>query len=90
MRFAWSWTHRRKQSALRTNLFQTHRATHAANQQNRIALVGDDPDNPFVIVLQLSDGKELWRVSRMGINERSWGTPMIHSTNEDALILGPS
>jgi len=47
--------------------------------QDRIALLCDDPDHPFVASLQLSDGKELWRVSRKGVCERSWGTPLIHS-----------
>ena len=47
--------------------------------QNRIALQCDDPDNPYLAVLDLSDGKEIWRVSRKGISERSWGTPLIHA-----------
>jgi outer membrane protein assembly factor BamB len=47
--------------------------------QDRIALLCDDPDHPFVSALRLSDGKELWRVSRKGVCERSWGTPLIHS-----------
>ncbi len=51
-----------------------------AIHQDRIALVCDDPDNPFMVVLRLSDGEELWRVSRKGICERSWGTPMIHTS----------
>ena len=50
-----------------------------AVHQNRIAIVCDDPANPFMAVLRLSDGKELWRVSRKGICERSWGTPFIHA-----------
>jgi outer membrane protein assembly factor BamB len=32
-----------------------------------------------VAALSLDDGKELWRVSRKGISERSWGTPLIHA-----------
>ena len=47
--------------------------------QNRIAIVCDDPANPFLAALSLDDGKELWRVSRKGICERSWGTPLIHA-----------
>lgn len=46
--------------------------------QNRIVLLCDDPSNPFLAVLDLGDGKELWRVSRKGISERSWSTPYIH------------
>ena len=51
-----------------------------AIHQNRIAIVCDDPSNPFVAVLSLEDGKELWRTSRKGICERSWGTPFIHAS----------
>ena len=50
-----------------------------ALHQKRIALLCDDPSNPFLAVLSLTDGKELWRVSRKGICERSWGTPFIHA-----------
>lgn len=50
-----------------------------AVHQSRIAIVCDDPANPFMAALSLSDGKELWRVSRKGICERSWGTPFIHA-----------
>lgn len=46
--------------------------------QDRLALLCDDPDHPFLAALRLSDGKELWRVSRKGVCERSWGTPLIH------------
>ena len=47
---------------------------------DRVALVCDDPDDPFLVVLRLSDGKELWRASRKGVCERgSWSTPLIHA-----------
>ncbi len=55
--------------------------------QDRIVLVCDDPDNPFMVVLRLSDGEELWRVSRKGICERSWGTPMIHTSPERTQVV---
>jgi len=58
-----------------------------AIHQDRIALVCDDPDNPFIVVLRLSDGKELWRVSRKGICDRSWGTPMIHTSPERTQVV---
>ena len=54
---------------------------------DRIALVCDDPANPFVAVLDLEDGKELWRVSRKGICERSWGTPMIHASEQRSQVV---
>ena len=45
--------------------------------KDRLVLLCDDPANPFITVLRLSDGKDLWRVSRKGVCERSWGTPLI-------------
>ncbi len=58
-----------------------------AVHKDRIVLVCDDPDNPYIVTLRLSDGKELWRVSRDGICERSWGTPMIHSSPEKTQVV---
>jgi outer membrane protein assembly factor BamB len=55
-------------------------ASSPAVYQNRIALLCDDPSNPYLVVLSLADGKEIWRVSRKGICERSWGTPYIHAS----------
>ncbi|HKG21421.1 MAG TPA: PQQ-binding-like beta-propeller repeat protein, partial [Blastocatellia bacterium] len=46
--------------------------------RDRIVLLCDDPQNPFLAAFHLSDGKELWRVSRKGDCEGSWGTPLIH------------
>lgn len=46
--------------------------------RDRIVLLCDDPKTPFVAAFRLADGKELWRVSRQGDCERSWGTPLIH------------
>ena len=45
-------------------------ASSPAIHQDRIALTCDDPSNPFLVVLRLSDGEELWRVSREGVSER--------------------
>ena len=47
---------------------------------DRIAIVCDDPKNPFVAALRLSDGEEVWRTSRKDICVRSWGTPFVHAT----------
>lgn len=55
--------------------------------ENRIVLTCDDPENPFVVVLSLSDGEELWRVSRKGICERSWSTPLIHAGPETTQVV---
>jgi outer membrane protein assembly factor BamB len=47
--------------------------------KDRIALLCDDPKAPFVGAFSLVDGKELWRSSRKGDCEGSWGTPLIHN-----------
>lgn len=54
---------------------------------DRIALVCDDPKNPFVTVLRLHDGRELWRVSRRKVSERSWGTPLILQGNDRVQVV---
>ena len=46
--------------------------------QDRIVLQCDDPSKPFIAAFNLADGKELWRVARKEVCERSWGTPLIH------------
>jgi outer membrane protein assembly factor BamB len=55
--------------------------------QNRIVLLCDAPSNPFLAAFSLTSGEELWRVSRKGICERSWGTPYIHAGNSSVQIV---
>ena len=62
-------------------------ASSPALHGDRIALVCDDPKNPFVTVLRLSDGEDVWRASRKGISERSWGTPLIHADAHGAQVV---
>ena len=62
-------------------------ASSPAIHGDRIAVVCDDPENPFLAVLRLADGEELWRVSRQGICERSWGTPFIHSDAQRTQVV---
>lgn len=62
-------------------------ASSPAVYQNRIALLCDDPSNPFLVVLSLTDGKEIWRVERKGICERSWGTPYIHASSTGVQVV---
>jgi outer membrane protein assembly factor BamB len=54
---------------------------------DRIAIVCDDPDNPFVATLRLSDGEEIWRTSRKEICERSWGTPLVHTRETKTQVV---
>ncbi|HMG34896.1 MAG TPA: PQQ-binding-like beta-propeller repeat protein [Blastocatellia bacterium] len=51
---------------------------------DRIVLLCDDPKDPFVAAFDLSNGKEVWRTSRKGACEGSWGTPMV--VNDGARI----
>ena len=53
-------------------------ASSPAVHKDRIAIICDDPKDPYVAALSLEDGKELWRKSRKGICERNWSTPLIH------------
>ena len=55
--------------------------------QDRIVLVCDDPDDPFLSARRLSDGEEIWRTSRKDICERSWGTPLIHPEAERTQVV---
>ncbi|HVF91115.1 MAG TPA: PQQ-binding-like beta-propeller repeat protein [Blastocatellia bacterium] len=55
--------------------------------RDRIVLLCDDPGNPFLAAFHLSDGKELWRVSRKGDCEGSWGTPLIHDDGARAQVV---
>ena len=45
--------------------------------RDRIVLLCDDPKAPFIGAFQLSDGKEIWKTSRKGACEGSWGTPFV-------------
>ena len=62
-------------------------ASSPAVAKGRIALVCDDPQNPFIAVLRLADGEELWRVSRKDICERSWATPLIHESRDGMQVV---
>jgi hypothetical protein len=54
---------------------------------DKIVLVCDDPENPFLTCRNLSDGKEVWRTSRKDICERSWGTPLVHQHNDETQVV---
>lgn len=52
-----------------------------------ILLVCDDPQNPFLAAHRLSDGQQIWRTSRKGICERSWGTPLVHQEKDRTQVV---
>ncbi len=58
-----------------------------ALHKDRIVLLCDDPKNPFVAAFHVSDGKELWRTSRKGDCDGSWGTPLIHNDGERTQVV---
>ncbi|MEM9700851.1 MAG: PQQ-binding-like beta-propeller repeat protein [Planctomycetota bacterium] len=58
-------------------------ASSPAVADGRIVLLCDAPADPYLAAFSLEDGKELWRVSRTEVCERSWGAPLIHPP-EDA------
>ena len=58
-----------------------------ALHKDRIVVQCDDPKDPFIAALNLKDGQELWRTSRKGVCENSWGTPLIHSDGARTQIV---
>jgi len=62
-------------------------ASSPAIHGDKIVLVCDDPKNPFIVALKLSNGEELWRKSRKDDSERSWGTPLIHASEGGAQVV---
>lgn len=62
-------------------------ASSPAIHDGRIVLVCDDPDDPFLVALNLADGQELWRQSRKGDCERSWGTALIHDNGGSSQVV---
>jgi len=55
--------------------------------EDRLVLLCDDPDRPFLVCLRLSDGEELWRVSRNEISDRSWATPLVHASGARVQVV---
>lgn len=62
-------------------------ASSPAIHGDRIVLICDDPTNPYLISLRLSDGEEVWRKSRQEDCERSWGTALIHESDEVTQVV---
>lgn len=62
-------------------------ASSPAVHKDKIAIVCDDPDNPYVALLRLEDGQDVWRVFRKGVCERSWGTPCIYSHADGIQVI---
>ena len=55
--------------------------------RDRIALVCDDPRDPYVTMRRLNNGEEIWRASRKDICERSWGTPCVLSDENGTQVV---
>ena len=55
--------------------------------KDRIVILCDDPSNPYVASLDLSDGSEIWKSSRQEICERSWGTPLVYEQGETTQVV---
>lgn len=51
--------------------------------KDRIVLLCDDPDKPYVVCIALETGEEIWRKERQGVSERSWATPLIAGDEVD-------
>lgn len=59
----------------------------AAIWKDRVFLTCDDVDDPFFAAYSLKSGKQLYRVSRKGISERSWATPFVLPHPEGAQVI---
>jgi outer membrane protein assembly factor BamB len=55
--------------------------------RDRIVLQCDSPDDPYVVVLSVADGKELWRAARKSLCERSWSTPFVYDDGSRVQIV---
>lgn len=62
-------------------------ASSPAIYKDRIAIVCDDPQDPYVAMLRLDNGEEIWRAPRNGVCERSWGTPLIHASDSPTQVV---
>jgi outer membrane protein assembly factor BamB len=58
-----------------------------ALHKDRIVLQCDDPKDPFITALSLTDGKEIWRTSRKEVCQSSWGTPYIHADETRTQVI---
>jgi outer membrane protein assembly factor BamB len=55
--------------------------------RDRIVLQCDSPDDPYVAVLSLADGEELWRAARKTLCERSWATPLVYDDGRRVQVV---
>ena len=62
-------------------------ASSPAIHGDRIAIVCDDPSDPYVASLRLSDGEEVWRKSRKDLCVRSWSSPLIHQQDGSTQVV---
>ncbi|HKF55495.1 MAG TPA: PQQ-binding-like beta-propeller repeat protein [Blastocatellia bacterium] len=55
--------------------------------KDRIVLLCDDPAAPFLSAFSLSNGDQLWKASRKGLCEGSWGTPFIYNDGQRTQVI---
>jgi outer membrane protein assembly factor BamB len=55
--------------------------------RDRIVLQCDAPAAPFLVALNLADGRELWRTPRKDVCERSWATPFVYDDGKRAQVV---
>jgi outer membrane protein assembly factor BamB len=53
----------------------------------RIFLQCDAPDDPYLVALNLADGREVWRTLRKDVCERSWATPFVHADGKRVQVV---
>lgn len=62
-------------------------ASSPAIHGDRVVLVCDAADDPYVAALDIATGEEVWRKSRKGDCERSWGTALVHGNGEKSQVV---
>ena len=55
--------------------------------KDRIYLQCDAPDDPYLVALRLTDGKEVWRTSRKDVCQRSWSTPFVYDEGKRVQVV---
>lgn len=59
----------------------------AAIWKNRVFVTCDDIKDPFFAAYDLKTGKQVYRISRKGVSERSWSTPFVMDHPDGAQVI---